>query len=152
MNQRIRLPLAPIDQSSRITSRSGLCSFARQKFAGTEHLRSMSATISEPFLLSSYGLSKSITKTATDLDRRCPYVCATHGGGYATVTAQGDGLHVLDVSSTLADGSALLFVNKLVDVYVTSCCFAYARSIDLILLPCCLPYNPRRRDLHLCYS
>lgn len=64
----------------------------------------MSATINEPFLLSSYGLSKSLPKNTGELNRSSTYVCSTHGNGlknldgYATVTAQGDGVHVLDVS------------------------------------------------------
>lgn len=64
----------------------------------------MSAAINEPFLLSSYGLSKSLPKGTGELNRGSTYVFSTHGNGlksvdgYATVTAQGDGVHVLDVS------------------------------------------------------
>jgi len=73
----------------------------------------MSATISEPFLLSTYSLSKSLPNDVTGvLNRNCAYVSSTthqcapakgkgnglNADGYATVTAQGDGVHVLDVS------------------------------------------------------
>jgi hypothetical protein len=64
----------------------------------------MSTTISEPFLLSSYGLSKSLPKCAGELRRESSYVYATpvngtkHADEFATITAHGDGVHILDVS------------------------------------------------------
>jgi hypothetical protein len=64
----------------------------------------MSVTISEPFLLSSYGLSKNLPKRVGELKRHSSYVYSTydkgtkHSEGFATITAHGDGVHVLDVS------------------------------------------------------
>ena len=64
-------------------------------------------TISEPFLLSSYGISKSLPKCTGDLNRGPPYVTVTFADGtkgtdgLATITAQGDGVHVLDVSLSM---------------------------------------------------
>lgn len=67
------------------------------------------STIGEPFLLSSYGLSKSLPKGTGDLNRGSSYVTATFADGtksadgYATITAQGDGVHVLDVSPPMLE-------------------------------------------------
>ena len=67
----------------------------------------MSTTIGEPFLLSSYGLSKSLPKYTGDLNRGPSYVTVTFADGtkgsdgFATITAQGDGVHVLDVGLSM---------------------------------------------------
>jgi hypothetical protein len=69
--------------------------------------QSMSATISEPFLLSSYGLSKNLPNCVGELKRGSSYVHSTHengsknSDGSATITVHGDGVHVLDVSLML---------------------------------------------------
>jgi len=69
--------------------------------------QSMSATISEPFLLSSYGLSKNLPNCVGELKRGSSYVHSTHengtknSDGSATITVHGDGVHVLDVSLIL---------------------------------------------------
>ena len=65
----------------------------------------MDATIGEPFLLSSYSISQRLPKSAASgKARQTPSnVYATHDSGsrssdgYVTVTAQGDGVHVIDV-------------------------------------------------------
>jgi hypothetical protein len=67
----------------------------------------MDATIGEPFLLSSYTISQRLQKAAASgKARQTPAnVYATHengsgsSDGYVTVTAQGDGIHVLDVGN-----------------------------------------------------
>ncbi|KAJ7702224.1 hypothetical protein B0H17DRAFT_1327195 [Mycena rosella] len=69
----------------------------------------MDASIGEPFLLASYAVAQRLKKskaTAKAPQRAGASVSATHGkiasgssDGYVTVTAQGDGVHVLDLST-----------------------------------------------------
>ncbi|THH18195.1 hypothetical protein EW146_g2730 [Bondarzewia mesenterica] len=75
-------------------------------FKNSSDEEQMSAIISDPFLLSSYGLSKRFIDTK-DKDGRAnalSNIFVSHhqsGGkeGYATVASHGDGVHVLDVSN-----------------------------------------------------
>lgn len=75
------------------------------------------STIGEPFLLASYGLSKNLPKCTGDLNRGSSYVTATFADGtkgadgYATVTAQGDGVHVLDVSLSMLNYDLCCFID-----------------------------------------
>lgn len=62
------------------------------------------ASISEPFVLSTYGTSHQLPRTVTNKKTKGPAsVFATHetasgsSDGYATITAQADGIHILDV-------------------------------------------------------
>ena len=62
----------------------------------------MTTAVNEPFLLSSYTLPK---RFARPKSKRISNVYATHqhastssAEGYVTVAAQGDGVHILDVS------------------------------------------------------
>ncbi|KAG6856986.1 hypothetical protein H0H87_011080 [Tephrocybe sp. NHM501043] len=65
------------------------------------------ASISEPFVLSTYASSKQLPKSGSGgkKQRGLTNVFATHGkasgssDGYATVAAQGDGVHVVDIST-----------------------------------------------------
>ncbi|KAF7353680.1 hypothetical protein MVEN_01052900 [Mycena venus] len=68
----------------------------------------MDASIGEPFHLASYGLAQrpQKSKAAAKSQRPSAHVFATHEkiasgsrDGYVTVTAQGDGVHVLDLST-----------------------------------------------------
>ncbi|KAJ7349092.1 hypothetical protein DFH08DRAFT_697617 [Mycena albidolilacea] len=66
----------------------------------------MDASIGEPFHLASYGVAQRLHKLKTKSQRPTPSVFATHEkiasgskDGYVTVTAQGDGVHVLDLST-----------------------------------------------------
>lgn len=63
----------------------------------------MSIAVSEPYLLSSYTLPKRVSRSGS---KSFANAYATHhqattntADGYVTVTAQGDGVHVLDVST-----------------------------------------------------
>jgi hypothetical protein len=65
----------------------------------------MDASIGEPFLLASYGVTQRLQKSAkAGKSNLGANVYASHdkfasgsSDGYVTVTAQGDGVHVLDV-------------------------------------------------------
>lgn len=65
----------------------------------------VNASINEPFLLATYGTPQRLSKSGSGSKKQKPLtnVFATHGkasgssDGYATVTAQADGIHVLDV-------------------------------------------------------
>ncbi|KAF5387687.1 hypothetical protein D9615_000759 [Tricholomella constricta] len=67
----------------------------------------VNASISEPFVLSTYGASQQLPKSGTGSkkQRASASVFATHenvsgsSDGYATVTAQADGIHILDIST-----------------------------------------------------
>lgn len=68
----------------------------------------MSASISDPFLLSSYALSARHSRHASSSSsQQLAHVLATHKhgsgsdktDGMVTIAVQGDGVHVLDVSS-----------------------------------------------------
>ncbi|KAJ7460953.1 hypothetical protein B0H11DRAFT_2315486 [Mycena galericulata] len=68
----------------------------------------MDATVGEPFLLASYGVAQRLqkSKAAGKSQSSSAHLYATHekiasgsSDGYATVTAQGDGVHVLDLST-----------------------------------------------------
>ncbi|KAJ6582836.1 hypothetical protein B0H10DRAFT_897137 [Mycena sp. CBHHK59/15] len=67
----------------------------------------MDASIGEPFLLASYAVTQRLQKSMnTGESERVANLCATHekiasgsSDGYVTVTAQGDGVHVLDLST-----------------------------------------------------
>ncbi len=64
----------------------------------------MSASISDPFLLSSYALPKRInTSGSSSSSSKIPNVFATptSTSSYVTVAAQGDGIHIVDVSVQL---------------------------------------------------
>ncbi|KAJ3908026.1 hypothetical protein F5879DRAFT_794504 [Lentinula edodes] len=64
----------------------------------------MEASIGEPFLLSSYTTTNKVSKLSK-LSGRLPSIFASHQGtggnsdGHITVAAQGDGVHVLDLST-----------------------------------------------------
>lgn len=64
----------------------------------------MSTSINEPYVLSSYGLHGNFPKGGTELNRGPCLLNASYGHGslngegHATITAQGDGIHVLEVS------------------------------------------------------
>jgi hypothetical protein len=69
----------------------------------------MDASIGEPFHLASYGVAQRLQKSkpAAKSQRLAANVFATHekiasgsSDGYVTVTAQGDGVHVLDVCTS----------------------------------------------------
>lgn len=66
----------------------------------------MDASVGEPFLLANYGVAQRLKKSKAAGKTQPPgaNVYATHekiasgsSDGYVTVTAQGDGVHVLDV-------------------------------------------------------
>ncbi|KAG5648709.1 hypothetical protein DXG03_000056 [Asterophora parasitica] len=67
----------------------------------------VNASISEPFVLSTYGTSQQLPKTGTESKQNwgLASVFATHekasgsSDGYAIVTAQADGIHALDIST-----------------------------------------------------
>ncbi|KAJ7243378.1 hypothetical protein B0H12DRAFT_1236417 [Mycena haematopus] len=66
----------------------------------------MDASIGEPFHLAAYGVSQRLQKSKTISQRSIANIFATHEktasgsrDGYVTVTAQGDGVHVLDLST-----------------------------------------------------
>jgi hypothetical protein len=66
----------------------------------------MDATISEPFVLSSYSLSQRLPKSTAEAQTPSNVYATYDNGsgssdGYVTVTAQGDGVHVLDVGIRL---------------------------------------------------
>ncbi|KAF8191434.1 hypothetical protein K438DRAFT_1830503 [Mycena galopus ATCC 62051] len=66
----------------------------------------MDANIGEPFHLAGYGVSQRLQKSKAKTQRPIANIFATHEkiasgsrDGYVTVTAQGDGVHVLDLST-----------------------------------------------------
>lgn len=67
----------------------------------------MESSIGEPFVLSTYATSQRLPKSAGKKQKTSANVFATHekasgsSDGYATVTAQADGVHILDVRIAL---------------------------------------------------
>ncbi|KIK64736.1 hypothetical protein GYMLUDRAFT_240697 [Collybiopsis luxurians FD-317 M1] len=64
----------------------------------------MEASVGEPFVLSSYGTTKKASKSLKDNSISSSVFASHHGAGgnsegYVTVAAQGDGVHVLDLST-----------------------------------------------------
>ena len=102
----------------------------------------MSRSIGDPYLLSSYGLPKTPKRSASTSDMR-PRVYATHGqtssshDGYVTVTAQADGVHILDVRFSQ-------FCSKYVGKYSTALYtppnnIPHSRTVDDFFMSCRIP-------------
>lgn len=115
----------------------------------------MAATIGEPFVLSSYGISKSTTKYASELSHSSTHIWSTNGkpsknsDGQATITVQGNGVHVIDVSFmyNVKFGMSLL-IWKL-DSYITSSNLANTRAIHLFFLPIHFPNYLRKSNKNI---
>ena len=75
----------------------------------------MTSSVNEPFLLSSYALPKQFTRPAIPVEN--VYATYQHAStstaeGYTTVAAQGDGIHILDVSTNVTTRILFWFVFK----------------------------------------
>jgi hypothetical protein len=107
----------------------------------------MHATLSEPFLLSTYGLPKRSFNGISELNRGPSYIYLSHSkakssDGYATIAAQGDGVHVLDVSLDTWNLSVTLLTRRLGNLFASGY-NSYSWTSHNILLPSSLAYNYR---------
>lgn len=121
-----------------------LCVLRRKIGSRVLHLAMSAATVSEPFLLSSYAESSAYKKRKV-IPLHVSLPSGSDADPFVTVAVQGDGVHILNVRTIgIIRQYASEKFNVLVDIDIAPSCITYAWPLDFLFMSTGTAHKPSK--------